>query len=189
MRRIEILQEIGITSWVSRDALQLAKSTADEAQMIQALSSPKNPHELQSSQPKTSDQTTIIGPKDQPLWTLVWQEKNSSKVLFTKICRAIENLGVGLQVLSMSTSAAIKAQDIQGDLLIAFGELATYYFSGERAPVGELREILFEAVNSRSVEIPVIVTHDPEVCLSQAHFKKEVWQDILMARTTYLETQ
>jgi hypothetical protein len=33
------------------------------------------------------------------------------------------------------------------------------------------------------------VTHDPEACLSQAHFKKEVWQDILMARTTYLETQ
>jgi uracil-DNA glycosylase len=89
----------------------------------------------------------------------------------------------------MSTSTAIKAQDIQGDLLIAFGESATHYFSGERAPVDELREILFEAVNSRSVEIPVIVTHDPEACLSQAHFKKEVWQDILMARTTYLETQ
>jgi hypothetical protein len=189
MRRIEILQEIGITSWISRDALQLAKSKANEEPMIQAPSSPKNPQKPQSSQPKTSDQTTIIGPKDQPLWTLVWQEKNSSKVLFSKICRAIENLGVGLQVLTMSTSTVIKAQDIQGDLLIAFGESATLYFSGEHAPVDELREILFEAVNSRSVEIPVIVTHDPEACLSQAHFKKEVWQDILMARTTYLETQ
>jgi len=188
MRRIEILQEMGITAWISRDALQLAKSTADEAQSI-APSSPKNPHELHSSEPKTSDQTMIIGPKDRPLWTLVWQEKNSSQVLFSKICRAIENLGVGLQVLRMSTSSAIKAQDIEGDLLIAFGELATHYFSGEHAPVDELREILFVAVNSRSVEIPVIVTHDPEACLTQAHFKKEVWQDILMARTTYLETQ
>ena len=74
MRRIEILQEIGITSWISRDALQLAKSKADEEQMIQAPSSPKNLQKPQSSQPKTSDQTTIIGPKDQPLWTLVWQE-------------------------------------------------------------------------------------------------------------------
>lgn len=188
MRRIEILQEMGITAWISRDALQLAKSTADEAQSI-APSSPKNPHELHSSEPKTSDQTMIIGPKDRPLWTLVWQEKNSSQVLFSKICRAVENLGVGLQVLRMSTSSAIKAQDIEGDLLIAFGELATHYFSGEHAPVDELREILFVAVNSRSVEIPVIVTHDPEACLTQAHFKKEVWQDILMARTTYLETQ
>ena len=188
MRRIEILQEMGITAWISRDALQLAKSTADEAQSI-APSSPKNPHELHSSEPKTSDQTMIIGPKDQPLWTLVWQEKSSSQVLFSKICRAVENLGVGLQVLRMSTSSAIKAQDIEGDLLIAFGELATHYFSGEHAPVDELREILFVAVNSRSVEIPVIVTHDPEACLTQAHFKKEVWQDILMARTTYLETQ
>ena len=67
MRRIEILQEIGITSWISRDALQLAKSKADEEQMIQAPSSPKNLQKPQSSQPKTSDQTTIIGPKDQPL--------------------------------------------------------------------------------------------------------------------------
>jgi uracil-DNA glycosylase len=68
------------------------------------------------------------------------------------------------------------------------GDRAGQFFSGENAPVGELREILFETTNDQDHEIPVIVSYALNDLLRDANKKKAFWTDLIFARHVFLDT-
>jgi uracil-DNA glycosylase len=80
------------------------------------------------------------------------------------------------------------SNQVQGNFLIAFGEKAGQFFSNEPAPVDGLREIIFGATNQEDEEIPVIVSYGISDLLKNPTLKKNLWNDLLFARSVYLET-
>ena len=193
MNRIAILKEMGITTWVSREkpALQtheensksgvfseepeLKIASADEVQKIQIEPS-SMVHEVDLAQ--------ILEMK----WMLIKDPHPSSDALFVKICRAIQDLGVKYRILEL-TANKVFPNDIEGDLVLAFGQRSGSVLAQENDSIENLRGILFEAQNQLGEDIPVIITYHPRELLANNLLKSAVWDDILWARSIWLESR
>jgi len=158
-----ILREIGISSWKLKP-VEIMVPVAE-------LTIPKENKNMASSY---------------PVWTLVVEDAASFAPLFKNIQKMIQNFGVEVQIVQFDP--AIVAKQIHGDLLIAFGERASQFFSGEHTLVSELREILFETSNRSEQEIPVIATYDLKDIYQNSAKKQQLWTDLIFARNVFLDT-
>lgn len=176
MNRNQLLQELGITSWVLKqnDSTQSIESIPTLSPIEQLLFSPSSEHTMTSS-------------KDQlPTWVIVASANAMQSPLFSKITNTIRKFGVEVLTLELFPKT-LQAHDVKGDLVIAFGDAAAQFFSKEPSSAQELREIIFETTNEEGDDIPVVITHDIEVLRNTPIKKKDLWNDLLMARSIYLE--
>jgi hypothetical protein len=122
-----------------------------------------------------------------PLWTLMYEERDLLPSLWKDIQTVIQNFGVKIQVVPFQFQA-MDSDQIQGQLLICFGEQSGQHYSGEITAVEGLREILFETTGAYDQDIPVIVSYSMKQIASSAQKKKKLWEDLIFARNVYLDT-
>lgn len=158
-----ILKEMGISSW------KLKPSESKSSVLVTDI-----------QQEKKNMATSY------PVWTLVVEDMTSFSSLLKNIQKMIQNFGVEVQIIKFEPTTV--AQEIRGGLLIAFGDRPSQFFSGEHAPVGELREILFETSNLSEEEIPVIATYNLKDIHQSPAKKQQLWADIVFARNVFLDT-
>lgn len=158
-----MLKEMGISSW------QLKANDAGFAKTVETVSP-----------------VPVMRP-DFPIWTLVTADQDFSPNLWNSIQRVIESFGVKTQVLFFERKTFTTSQ-IEGQLLIGFGEAVGQYFAQEINPLEELRDIIFETTAASAQEIPVIVTYAVAHIGSSAERKKNLWNDLIFARNVYLDT-
>ena len=158
-----ILKEMGISSW----KLKLSVSVIPVVE-------PETPKE------KKNMATSY------PVWTFVVEDLTSYSSLLNNIQKMIQNFGVEVQIVKFDP--AIESKEIRGDLMIAFGDRPSQFYSGENAPVSELREILFETSNFSEQEIPVIATYDLKDVYQNPVKKQQLWTDLIFARNVFLDT-
>jgi len=163
MHKAVILKEMGISSWKVRELRPQSQDPIPQPIMSQ----PMNPQF--------------------PIWTLVLNANPATHGLLKNIQKVIQNFGVEVQFVTEPPSN-LSSQDIRGQLLIAFGEIAGAHFSQESAPLAELREILFETINEQDQEIPVVITYPLEELLQDPVKKKWLWADLVFARNVFVDT-
>jgi len=163
MNKALVLKEMGISSWKLKN------------------SNPKPPQIARKESEKTSMVTEF------PIWTLVYEEHDVPALLWKNLHVVIRNFGVEIQLLAFGEKD-LTSQDIEGQIVICFGQKAGQYFSGEKNPTEELREILFETSNCHDQEIPVIVSYSVAQVAHSAEKKKQLWDDLILARNVYLDT-
>lgn len=200
MNRTQILQEMGISSWVSRvteisppQNLQISPAV-DEGGMVSAqIPSMEMSQSQEIANASTSRKEEFVHEVDlakalEMRWVLVFDGAPEVSQIFSKIVRAVEDLGAKCQIFDLSTGS-ISAKGIKGDIVLAFGQKAGVLLSGERDVIENLREIVFEVQNRDEVDIPLVVTHHPRDLLKQPQLKALVWDDILWARSIWLESR
>jgi hypothetical protein len=176
MNRTLILKELGITPWVLKTPeSELSQGTeSDVAQVSNSVSS-------------TSSKQNIMPSKElKPTWIIVAKSNVIQTPIFTKVISTIKKFGVDTLTLEFNPTRW-QAEAVKGDLVIAFGDAAAQFFSNEPTSAQDLREIIFETQNHEGNDIPVIITHDIETIRNIPIKKKEVWNDLIMARSVYLE--
>ena len=193
MNRIAILQEMGISTWVSRE-------TSTEISVLPLEKTPINATNAKGLEIQAPglEAPIVITNEDESIhqradllmhWTLVIDSSiGQCDVLFKKIIRSIEDLGTNCQVFQFDQNN-YKVGDFEGELVLAFGEKAGRLLSGENDRLENLRGILFEALNKEGEDIPVIMTYHPKDLLSNSSLKPKLWDDVLWARSIWLETQ
>jgi hypothetical protein len=176
MNRTQILKELGVTPWVLKtpDSKPAQKTESDASQLIKAVS------------PTSSKQNMMPAKELKPTWIIVAKPNVIQTPVFIKIIATIKKFGVDTLTLELNPSNW-HAEAVKGDLVIAFGDAAAQFFSNEPTSAQELREIIFETQNHAGDDIPVIITHDIETLRNIPIKKKEVWNDLIMARSVYLE--
>jgi hypothetical protein len=176
MNRTQILKELGVTPWVLKtpDSKPSQETESDASQLIKPVS------------PTLSKQNIMPSKELKPTWIIVAKANVIQTPVFIKIIATIKKFGVDTLTLELNPSNW-RPEAVQGDLVIAFGDGAAQFFSNEPTSAQELREIIFETQNHTGDDIPVIITHDIEVLRNTPIKKKEVWDDLVMARSVYLE--
>ena len=204
MNRVQILQEMGITSWVSKqDSSDVSKTVIQDASLgaeqvvelsvehVNVKSTAKlvvPAKEVTSSKDDGFVQEVDLAKALEMRWTLVFDGSPEVSPIFSKIIRAIEDLGAKCQIFDLS-SGTMSSTDIQADIVLAFGQKAGVLLSGERDVIENLREIVFEVQNKSGEDIPLVVTYHPRDLLKQPKLKSFVWDDILWARSIWLESR
>lgn len=204
MNRVQILQEMGITSWVSKqDSSDVSKTVIQDASLgaeqveelslehVNVKSTAKlvvPAKEVTSSKDDGFVHEVDLAKALEMRWTLVFDGSPEVSPIFSKIIRAIEDLGAKCQIFDLS-SGAMSSTDIQADIVLAFGQKAGVLLSGERDVIENLREIVFEVQNKGGEDIPLVVTYHPRDLLKQPKLKSFVWDDILWARSIWLESR
>jgi len=163
MNKAILLKEMGISSYKLKNNI------------------PKSP-KIEQQEPENISMTAEF-----PVWTLVYEEHDVPASLWKNLHVVIRNFGVEIQLLAFREND-LTPQDIQGQLVICFGQKAGQRFSGEKNPIEELREILFETSNCHGQEIPVIVSYSVGQIAHSAERKKQLWDDLILARNVYLDT-
>lgn len=204
MNRVQILQEMGITSWVSKqDSSDVSKTVIQDASLgaeqvvelsvehVNVKSTAKlvvPAKEVTSSKDDGFVHEVDLAKALEMRWTLVFDGSPEVSPIFSKIIRAIEDLGAKCQIFDLS-SGTMSSTDIQADIVLAFGQKAGVLLSGERDVIENLREIVFEVQNKSGEDIPLVVTYHPRDLLKQPKLKSFVWDDILWARSIWLESR
>lgn len=204
MNRVQILQEMGITSWVSKqDSRDVSKTVIQDASLgaeqvvglsvehVNVKSTAKlvvPAKEVTSSKDDGFVHEVDLAKALEMRWTLVFDGSPEVSPIFSKIIRAIEDLGAKCQIFDLS-SGTMSSTDIQADIVLAFGQKAGVLLSGERDVIENLREIVFEVQNKGGEDIPLVVTYHPRDLLKQPKLKSFVWDDILWARSIWLESR
>lgn len=204
MNRVLILQEMGITSWVSKqDSSDVSKTVIQDASLgaeqvvelsvehVNVKSTAKlvvPAKEVTSSKDDGFVHEVDLAKALEMRWTLVFDGSPEVSPIFSKIIRAIEDLGAKCQIFDLS-SGTMSSTDIQADIVLAFGQKAGVLLSGERDVIENLREIVFEVQNKGGEDIPLVVTYHPRDLLKQPKLKSFVWDDILWARSIWLESR
>jgi len=181
MNRHQILKELGITSWV------LKQDEVKQEDIQQALQTSNEPTLTDFSSHHPLIERTIMPSKETlPTWVIVAKANAIQTPLFSKVISTIRKFGVEVLTLEFQPSNW-QAQSVKGDLLIAFGDAAGQFFSKEPSSAQELREIIFETTNHEGNDIPVLITHDIETFRKIPMKKRDLWNDLVMARSVYLE--
>jgi hypothetical protein len=175
MNRYQLLQEMGITPWVLKNK--------------DLKNSPDLNKSINQDQPNISRSYNCIMTSSDitPEWILVAESSSITSPLFNKIVLTIEKFGVKTTTVPF-TGNNWKSNQVKGNFLIAFGEKVGQFFSNEPATVDGLREIIFGASNHEEEEIPVIVSYSISDLLKNPKLKKSLWNDLVFARSVYLET-
>lgn len=189
MNRIAILQEMGITSWISRQE-PIVSSNELLASSKQVEVKPLE-NEDQSNQVVLKEEfvhEVDLANALEMRWALVLDGPAKNFPLFSKIKRSIEDLGAKCQVLDISTGE-ITPNEIQGDIVLAFGQKAGVTLSGERDSIENIRGIVFELQNKDGEDIPLLITYHPQDLIKQPALKSMVWDDIIWTRSIWLESR
>ncbi len=176
MNRNQILKELGITPWVLKQA--------DSSLHLDATV-----EHIQNDQPSFSpltERTVMPSPQTLPTWVIVAKANAMQTPLFSKVISTIRKFGVEILTLEFQSSNW-QVEAVKGDLLIAFGDAPGQFFSKEPSTAQELREIIFETSNHEGNDIPVLITHDIETLRNNPIKKRDLWNDLVMARSVYLE--
>ncbi|MBT8543827.1 hypothetical protein G6730_02375 [Polynucleobacter paneuropaeus] len=154
-----ILKEMGISEWVSKDAMPLASTEAP-------LDS--------SAQSKPRGTWWFFGSKP----------KGEAEVLFQNLIRVL-----GLRTDEWlwqepdNKSKLAKPDNPLPIVSIAFGGQAVQAMTGERDTLDELRETILELSIEGLEEIPLIPSFTLEHYISKPQDKRLLWQDLLLAKS------
>jgi hypothetical protein len=176
MNRTQILKELGVTPWV------LKTPESNSSQVPDSILSPVS----KAVSPTSSEQNIMPAKELKPTWVIVAKPNVIQTPIFVKIIGAIRKFGVDTLILEFNPTRW-QVELVKGDLVISFGDATAQFFSNEPSTAQDLREIIFETQNHEGNDIPVIITHDIEVLRKNPIKKKEVWNDLVMARSVYLE--
>ena len=193
MNRLAMLQEMGISTWISRDG-----ATHVGSGDVQSSLEKDSNLEVQKTDNPNLENVGIanqiyvhevdLASALEMRWALVLDSAAIDSQIFSKIKRAIEDLGVKSHLLDIS-AGNFSPEDIQGDIALAFGHKAGMMLTGERDSIENLRGIVFEVQNKKGDDIPLVITHHPLDLLKQPNLKSLVWDDILWARSIWLESR
>ena len=150
------LAEMGITTWVSKDAASVAVAVSE---------------------------TPVVAEKAlQPVWTFIApQMAGDARVLFDRILAALMLTPGDIELL---TPQQAKDQPVGGQVVVAMGQRMGQELLGESDPFEELRGAV-HALEVAGQEVPVILTYDPEHLLKKPADKAKVWQDLLLAKSLF----
>lgn len=193
MNRTALLQEMGITTWISRDpANQVELVVAQSNSVLGSNAAAKTIEESNFIKSNSNNEQYVhevdLANALEMRWVLVLESSGIGSGIFLRIRRAIEDLGAKCQILEL-TSGDLSSSDIQGDIVLAFGQKAGVMLTGERDSIENLRGIVFEVENKDGNEIPLIVTHHPLDLQKQPNLKSLVWDDIIWSRSIWLESR
>ena len=158
---------MGITEWISRDAIQ-AQPEAPVAASSQAA-----PQEAQASPRESNGMWWFFGNEPQ----------GDAKILFQNLIRV---LGLAKNEWSWKSPSEDLGQLVNPGsplVAIAFGGPVAQKITGERDPLPQLRETLLALNTGNEEEIPVIASFELNQVLTKPKEKALLWQDLLMARS------
>ena len=161
MNKALLLKEMGISTWKTKATAEYLTFNSNESE-------------------------SVMTTQEFPVWTLIFEEDDVHTNLSNNIQVVVQNFGVKTQILPFEV--AKNAGKIQGDLVFCFGQKPGQYFSGETNPVEDLREILFETSCVNRDEVPVIISYSLKQIQGSASKKKQLWEDLILARNVYLDT-
>ncbi|MBT8529825.1 hypothetical protein G6708_02365 [Polynucleobacter paneuropaeus] len=154
-----ILKEMGISEWVSKDAMPLASTEAP-------LDS--------SAQSKPRGTWWFFGSKP----------KGEAEVLFQNLIRVLGlRTDEWLWQEPVNKSKLSKPDNALPIVSIAFGGQAVQAMTGERDTLDELRETILELSIEGLEEIPLIPSFTLEHYISKPQDKRLLWQDLLLAKS------
>ncbi|MBT8528215.1 hypothetical protein G6678_04550 [Polynucleobacter paneuropaeus] len=154
-----ILKEMGISEWVSKDAMPLASTEAP-------LDS--------SAQSKPRGTWWFFGSKP----------KGEAEVLFQNLIRVLGlRTDEWLWQEPVNKSKLAKPDNPLPIVSIAFGGQAVQAMTGERDTLDELRETILELSIEGLEEIPLIPSFTLEHYISKPQDKRLLWQDLLLAKS------
>ncbi|MBT8518278.1 hypothetical protein G6672_07020 [Polynucleobacter paneuropaeus] len=154
-----ILKEMGISEWVSKDAMPLASTEAP-------LDS--------SAQSKPRGTWWFFGSKP----------KGEAEVLFQNLIRILGlRTDEWLWQEPVNKSKLAKPDNALPIVSIAFGGQAVQAMTGERDTLDELRETILELNIEGLEEIPLIPSFTLEHYISKPQDKRLLWQDLLLAKS------
>ena len=154
-----LLKEMGISVWVSKDAVPLTSAEV-------LLDSP--------TQSEAKGTWWFIGSKP----------KGDTEVLFQNMIRVL-----GLRPDEwhwqepVNKSKLAKLDNALPIVSIAFGGQAVQAMTGERDPLDELRETILELSIEGLEEIPLIPSFTLEHYITKPQDKRLLWQDLLLAKS------
>ncbi|MBT8590096.1 hypothetical protein G6692_01160 [Polynucleobacter paneuropaeus] len=154
-----IRKEMGISEWVSKDAMPLASTEAP-------LDS--------SAQSKPRGTWWFFGSKP----------KGEAEVLFQNLIRVLGlRTDEWLWQEPVNKSKLAKPDNALPIVSIAFGGQAVQAMTGERDTLDELRETILELSIEGLEEIPLIPSFTLEHYISKPQDKRLLWQDLLLAKS------
>ncbi|MBT8566888.1 hypothetical protein G6652_00530 [Polynucleobacter paneuropaeus] len=154
-----ILKEMGISEWVSKDAMPLASTEAP-------LDS--------SAQSKPRGTWWFFGSKP----------KGEAEVLFQNLIRVLGlRTDEWLWQEPVNKNKLAKPDNALPIVSIAFGGQAVQAMTGERDTLDELRETILELSIEGLEEIPLIPSFTLEHYISKPQDKRLLWQDLLLAKS------
>ena len=154
-----ILKEMGISEWVSKDAMPLASTEAP-------LDS--------SAQSKPRGTWWFFGSKP----------KGEAEALFQNFIRVLGlRTDEWLWQEPVNKSKLAKPDNALPIVSIAFGGQAVQAMTGERDTLDELRETILELSIEGLEEIPLIPSFTLEHYISKPQDKRLLWQDLLLAKS------
>ncbi|MBT8527299.1 hypothetical protein G6666_06240 [Polynucleobacter paneuropaeus] len=154
-----ILKEMGISEWVSKDAMPLASTEAP-------LDS--------SAQSKPRGTWWFFGSKP----------KGEAEVLFQNLIRVLGlRTDEWLWQEPVNKSKLAKPDNALPIVSIAFGGQAVQAMTGERDTLDELRETILELSIEGLEEIPLIPSFTLEHYISKPQDKRLLWQDLLLTKS------
>ena len=161
------LKEMGITEWISRDAIQ-AQPEASIAPSSQAAL-----------------QETHASPRaSNGMWWFFGNEpRGDAKILFQNLIRV---LGLAKYEWSWKNPLEDLGQLVSPEsplVAIAFGGPVAQKITGERDPLPQLRETVLALNTGNEEEIPVIASFELNQVLTKPKEKAMLWQDLIMARS------
>ena len=171
MSNSELLKEMGITEWASRDQPQIASATSplttstEEGVPQQSFAAERAPH----------GGWLFFGQKPQ----------GDTQVLFQNIVRV---LGLSPNEWSWKNASdrldQITAPENGMPLVaFAFGGPIAQKITGERDALPQLRETVLALNTGNDDEIPVIASFDLSQAIAKPNEKALLWQDLLLAKS------
>ena len=161
------LKEMGITEWVSRDAVDVSLIAApvatDSASTIQASEVPPRAH----------------------WWFFGAKPQGDAQRLFQNVIKVLGlSSGEWSWKLPGDDLTQLKLpEDSMPVVAFAFGGPAAQKITGERDPLPQLRETILALNAGNDDEIPVVASEDLARLVSSPKEKALFWQDLLLAKS------
>ena len=163
------LKEMGITEWISRDAIEPVLAEAQEVS--------------DGVQPNAPVENAVQRFSNGIWWFFGNEPQGDAKVLFQNIIRV---LGLAKNEWSWKNASENLNQLSSPEVpvvAIAFGGPVAQKITGERDPLPQLRETVLALNTGNEEEIPVIASFELNQVLTRPKEKALLWQDLLLARS------
>lgn len=183
MNKNQILQEMGIQVWVSREP-----ELIDSKEIQVTASAQTNTQDESQAPAKVFEEAELSTSLVEMKWTILHDSAHFKAMNLSKqVNRVIEGLGVSPQYLQMDGN--FQPTMIEGQVVIALGQKIGQMISGESETLENLRGILFDLQNQQGEEIPAIITYSLKDLLSSGKKKSSFWDDLLWARSIWFESR
>ena len=161
------LKEMGISEWISRDAVEAS-------QVVSEGSSAKPAHQ----------ESKVLSRNTHGVWWFFGNEPQGDvKILFQNLIRV---LGLAKNEWSWINPSDKLNQLSSPDVpvvAVAFGGAVAQKITGERDSLSQLRETVLALNTGSDEEIPVIASFELNQALAKPAEKALLWQDLLLAKS------